>query len=306
MHAYQTLHRLEQADPLINSDCPGLTLLTRGKVQDVYDLGDALLLIATDRMSVAGVGIAQGFEGKGRLVNQLSAYWFRRLRASCPNHLISATPRFFPARINRLPEVLDGRAMLVWKTIPLPVRCVVRGYLAGEAWREYQESGAIGGNKLPAGMVQSQRLPAPLFAPTLKGGAGEMSESLDFRSLQRLLGDSLADQLRDVSLSLYFRAWKSARERGVLIADTKFEFGLHDGKLMLIDQCLTPDTSRFWAQECYRSGGPVPTLGKQLLWEFSDFFRFYGDTPEVPEDILCRVGEKYREAYQRIVGKSCG
>lgn len=306
MHVCQTNHHFAQAEPLLKSNCHGLTLLNRGKVKDVYDLGDALLLISTDRISVAGVSIAEGFAGKGRLVNQLSAHWFRKLRGSCPNHLISATPRCFPGGIDRYPEVLDGRAMLVYKTLPLPVRCVVRGYLAGGAWREYQETGAICGNKLPAGMMQSQRLPAPIFAPTLKGGAGELSDTVEFRSLQRLLGDSLADQLRDASLSLYFRAWKSARERGVLIADTKFEFGLHDGKLMLIDECLTPDNSRFWAVESYRPGGPIPALGKQLLAEFLDPGGFPGTLPDLPQDLLCRIGEKYHEAYRRIVGKRCG
>lgn len=299
MHAYDISRHAVQGESLPD----GLNLLRRGKVKDVFDLGDVLLMISTDRMSAGEVIIAGGFCGKGQLVNQLSAFWFRRLRAVFPNHLVSATPKCFPEFIKNQPEVVEGRAMLVWKALPLPVRCVVRGYLAGSAWHEYQETGAVCGHKLPAGMVQSQRLPTPMFAPALSGGYGGVDENMDFASLQRLLGDSLADQLRQASLRLYLSAWKIARDRGVLIADTTFEFGLHEGKLMLINECLTPDTSRFWALENYRLGGALPSLGKQMLVEFLEVLRFTQAVPDVPDEILGRVGEKYREAYRRIVGK---
>jgi phosphoribosylaminoimidazole-succinocarboxamide synthase len=193
--------------------------------------------------------------------------------------------------------------MLVWETTPLPIRCVVRGYLAGAGWREYREKGEICGVKLPAGLVESQRLPSPIFTPTTKGHPGEGNENIDFSSLQRLCGKALAEELREISLRLYFNAWMSAREQGVLIADTKFEFGLHDGKLMLIDECLTPDNSRFWALDSYRQGGPMPGMDKQFLIEHLEALDSSVNLPHLPEEILCKIAYKYQEAYSRIIGR---
>jgi phosphoribosylaminoimidazole-succinocarboxamide synthase len=291
------------ADPLLLTSCPGMALMLRGKDKDVYDLGDMLLMVSTDRLSAAGKSPGQGVKGKGKIVNRLSAYWFRKLRNVFPNHLVSTDTGCFPESIRNNADIHDGRSMLVWKTTPLPVRCVVRGYLAGDGWLEYQEKGEVCGTKLPSGLVESQRLPFPIFSPTLKGRPGGVNENIDFGSFQRLLGKSLAEQMRETSLRLYFTAWKSAREREVLIADTRFEFGLHDGKLMLIDECLTPNTSRFWGLDSYRYGAPTPSMDKQPIIDYLDTLDSSDNIPHLPDEILCRIGQKYNEAYKRIVGK---
>jgi phosphoribosylaminoimidazole-succinocarboxamide synthase len=305
MYAYDIQYHAtsNSDDPLLLTGFPGMTLMRRGKDKDVYDLGDMLLMVSTDRLSAYGKSLGQGFNGKGKIVNQLSAYWFRKMRNVFPNHLVSANTGSFPESIRNDAEILDGRSMLVWKAKPLPVRCIVRGYLAGAGWREYREKGEICGIKLPTGLVESQRLPSPIFSPTVKGQPGGMNENIEFSSLQRLLGKTLAELLRETSLWLYFTAWKSARERGVLIADTKFEFGLHDGKLMLIDECLTPDTSRFWGIDSYRYGGPSSSMDKQLLIDYLETLDSPDDIPSLPDAMLCIIGEKYKEAYKRIVGK---
>jgi phosphoribosylaminoimidazole-succinocarboxamide synthase len=292
------------AAPLLVTNLPGMSLLRRGKEKDVYDLGDMLLLVSTDRLSAAGKSLEQGIAGKGKIVNKLSATWFRKLRTIFPNHLVCADIRGFPDAIRAIAEPYDGRSMLVWETTPLPVRCVVRGYLAGAGWREYQEKGEICGNKLPRGMVESQRLPSPIFAPTTKGRPGGANENIDFGSLQGLLGTSMAELLRVTSLNLYFTAWVNAREQGVLIADTKFEFGLHNGQLMLIDECLTPDNSRFWELDKYRYGGNMPSLDKQLFIDYLESQDSSDSAPHLSEEMLCSIGQKYREAYRRIVGMS--
>ena len=305
MYAYDIQYHAtsNSDDPLLLTGFPGITLLRRGKDKDVYDLADMLLMVSTDRLSAYGKSLGQGVNGKGKIVNQLSAYWFRKLRNVFPNHLVSANTRSFPESISNNADILDGRSMLVWKANPLPVQCVVRGYLAGAGWREYKEKGEICGIKLPAGLVESQRLPTPVFSPTVKGGPRGVNKSIDFNALQRLLGTSLAKLLRETSLWLYFSAWKSAHERGVLIADTKFEFGLHDGKLMLIDECLTPDTSKFWGIDSYRYGGPSSSMDKQLLIDYLETLDSPDDIPSLPDAMLRIIGEKYKEAYKRIVGK---
>jgi phosphoribosylaminoimidazole-succinocarboxamide synthase len=292
------------------ADSPDLSLLLfgnaskgnlrRGKDKDVYDFGDVLLLIATNNLSAFGERLRQEIKGKGRIVTKLSAYWFRTLKNICPNHLISVDQACLPDSIRAVAKDFEGQSMLAWKTTPLPVRCVVRGYLAGAAWREYRETGEICGNKLPSGLVESQRLPAPIFAPTTK--SGEMNENIHYQALQSLLGETLAEQLRETSLRLYFNAWRRAREQGVLIADTKFEFGLHDGKLMLIDECLTPDTSRFWSMDSYRHGGPMPSMDKQILVDFLESLGTSKMIP-LPDEMLSRLGEKYHEGYSLITGK---
>lgn len=289
------------AEPLTSTHLPGIALLKRGKDKDVYDLGDMLLMVATDRLSAGGKNLGEGIRGKGVIINRLSAYWFRKLRRVFPNHLVTADSNCFPAQLRAMDAELDGCSMLVWKTTPLPVRCVVRGYLAGAGWREYQEKGEICGNRLPPGLVESQRLPAPIFAPTEKGQPGGRNANIEFEALKQLIGSTLAEQIRDVSLRLYFAAWQSARERGVLIADTKFEYGLHDGKLMLIDECLTPDTTRFWELERYRSGATMPSMDKQALVDFLDALADYDEATLLSEELFCRIGKNYQEAYRRII-----
>ena len=303
MYAFNMQNNLvsASAEPLTLTTFPGIALLKRGKDKDVYDLGDMLFMVATDRLSAGGKNLGKGIKGKGRIINQLSTHWFRKLRKVFPNHLVSADSSCFPEQLKTADENLDGCSMLVWKTTPLPIRCVVRGYLAGAGWREYQEKGKICGNNLPPGLVESQRLPAPIFAPTEKGQPGGRNANIEFEALKKLIGSTLAEQIRDVSLRLYFTAWQSARERGVLIADTKFEFGLHDGKLMLIDECLTPDTTRFWEIERYRFGATMPSMDKQLLIDFLDAMNNHDEAALLSEEMLCRIDKNYREAFSRII-----
>lgn len=303
MYAHTT-HDQPVASPLpIINDAEIATVVNmrRGKDKDIFDFGDLLLLVHTDCISALGRSLPVEMAGKGRIVNQLSAFWFGKLRNICPNHLITVDQSSFPACVREAAGDTEGRSMLVWKTMPLPIRCVVRGYLAGAGWREYQETGAICGNRLPSGLVESQRLPAPIFTPTTKGGAYGKNENISFQTLQKSLGSTLAEQVRETSLRLYFNVWQWARERGVLIADTKFEFGLHDGKLMLIDECLTPDTSRFWQMDRYRHGGAMASMDKQMLLDYLETLESMGAVPQLPEEMLSRLGEKYREMYRMIV-----
>lgn len=302
-HVAQELSSLDFS-PISNSfETSKSVNMRRGKDKDIYDFGDLLLLVHADRISALGRSLPVEIAGKGRIVNQLSAFWFGKLQNICTNHLITVEESLFPACVREFAGDCEGRAMLVWKTMPLPIRCVVRGYLAGAGWREYLETGAICGNRLPAGLKESQRLPAPIFTPTTKGGACGKNESVSFKTLQEALGSTLAEQVRETSLRLYFNAWQRARERGVLIADTKFEFGLHDGKLMLIDECLTPDTSRFWQMDRYRQGGAMASMDKQILADYLDTFESWETAPPLPETMLARLGEKYRETCRLIMGR---
>ena len=302
MHVYNMRDFREQdsSQPLMATDLPGLCLVRRGKEKDVYDLGDMLLLISTDRLSADGITLRQGVAGKGRITNQLSSFWFRKLRGIFPNHVVTADARCFPAQLEGHADILEGRMMLVWKTTPLPIRCVVRGYLSGDGWREYRITGEICGVSVREGLVESQRLPAPVFTPTVKGRPGGMNENIEFGALQNLLGKTLAEQLRDTSIRLYFTAWLAAREQGVLIADTTFQFGLHDGQLMLIDECITPDNSRLWALDSYRYGGSTPSMDKQILIDFLNRVNRRNRHHDLPDELLRRIGNKYREAFDKL------
>jgi phosphoribosylaminoimidazole-succinocarboxamide synthase len=302
VHTIQKCPVPDSVNPVQPTDLPGVTLLRRGKDKDVYDLGDMLLLASDDRLSAAGKSLGHTIAGKGKVVNQLSAYWFRKLRHVFPNHFVSTDSRCFPDSIGKHTDTLDGRSMLVWKTTALPVRCVVRGYLAGAGWREYQEKGEVCGVRLPGGMLESQRLPTPIFTPTAKGRPGGKNENIEFGSFQHLLGKALAEKLRDASIRLYFNAWKYARKQGVLIADTKFEFGFNGGELMLIDECLTPDTSRYWQLENHRCGGTVTSMDKQLLVDYLETLDSTDDVPHLPDSLCGSIKEKYNEVHRRIMG----
>lgn len=234
----------------------GLTLFKHGRTKELYDLGETLLVVHTDRVAGGPGSEERIIPGKGQVVNQMSAYWFQRLREVFPNHLVSAELCDFPESCQAHAEYLEGRSMLVKKATPLPVKCLVRGYLTGAGWQEYQTTGGMAGTRLPSGMLESQRLPVPLFVPDIEGAAGEAG----FASLEALYGKVIAEKLRSAALHLYFKAWKIARYRGLLIAESSFEFGLHEGSLLLIDECITPYTSQFWPLESYQSGGPLPAL----------------------------------------------
>ena len=254
-----------------NLQSPKLVLLNRGKVRDNYLVGrgDELLLVTTDRISAYDVIMGDPVPDKGRVLTQLSAFWFRHLADIVPNHLISTDLKDFPVHSDEYRRLLDGRTMLVRRCKPLPVECIVRGYLAGSGWAEYQKTGEIKGNKLPVGLLESARLPVPIFTPSTKAELGTHDENISFADMAKKIGMNLAEQVRDISLTLYTKARAWAEPRGIILADTKFEFGLDkDGKLLLIDEVLTPDSSRFWPEQEYCPGGPQKSYDKQYLRDY--------------------------------------
>jgi len=282
-----------------------LPLLARGKVRDIYDLGDKLLIVATDRISAFDVVLPNGIPDKGLVLNQLSAFWFDLTADIVPNHFLRLVD---DTRIEgvplELPRELIGRAMLVRKAQRIEVECVVRGYLSGSGWLEYQEKGAICGVKLPAGLTESQDLLEPIFTPTTKAETGH-DLPLTFQQVVEQVGERAANVVNLRSLALYRYARDYARERGIIIADTKFEFGWLDGEIILIDECLTPDSSRFWPADQYRPGGPQPSFDKQFVRDYLTEIGWNREppAPELPPNIVEKTAEKYREAFHRLTGR---
>lgn len=282
-----------------------LTLKGRGKVRDIYDLGDRLLIVATDRMSAFDVVMPNPIPDKGRILTQLSKFWFDLTREIISNHVISTKVEEYPQECRAYQEDLRDRSMLVVKTEVLPVECVVRGYLAGSGWEEYQKTGEICGISLPRGLVESSKLGEPIFTPSTKAEQGLHDENISFEKMEKIVGKDLAQQLKSVSVGVYQRARDFAEKRGILIADTKMEFGIKDGKLILIDELLTPDSSRFWPKDGYRPGGSQKSFDKQYLRDYllSIKWNKTPPAPELPEDIIKKTREKYLEAYERLVGE---
>jgi len=245
-----------------------LNLLRQGKVRDIYDLGDALLMVATDRISAFDVVMPTPIPGKGRILTQMSRFWFEMMEGLISNHLVTADVEQYPEACDPYVDTIRDRSMLVRKAEPLPVECIVRGYLSGSGWKSYLESGEICGISLPGGLQESGRLPEPVFTPSTKAELGAHDENVSFEQVQETLGEDLSAQVRDVSLAIYQRAVEFAEARGIIIADTKFEFGLIDGELTLIDEILTPDSSRFWPVDTYRAGGPQQSFDKQYLRDY--------------------------------------
>lgn len=271
----------------------------RGKVRDVYDLGDELLIVVTDRISAYDVILPQGIPGKGRVLNQISKYWFNNTTDIVPNHLISTDFCDFPHVFHAYADVLEGRSMLVKKTKPLPVECVVRGYITGSGWKEYQESGYVCGIKLPEGLLESAKLSEPIFTPATKAEEGEHDENISFEETIDIIGLDLTKKLRDLSISLYAKARDIADKKGIIIADTKFEFGLQDdGTLILIDEALTPDSSRFWPKDEYEPGRGQKSFDKQFVRDYLSSIDWdkTPPAPDLPEEIILKTSEKYHEA----------
>ncbi len=294
--------------PVFTTDFPGLGPRRQGKVRDIYDLKDYLLLVATDRISAFDVVMNDPIPDKGRILTRLSAFWFRHLLGVVPNHLVSLDPREFPPACRPFADILDGRAMLVKKARPLPVECIVRGYLAGSGWGEYQETGAIAGLKLPPGMVESDRLPEAIFTPSTKAEAGVHDENISFARMGVLVGMELAQKVRRLSLELYTQAQAWAEPRGIIIADTKFEFGLDGERLLLIDEVLTPDSSRFWPQEDYKPGGPQKSFDKQYLRDYLESLGWNKKPPPppLPPDIITNTRKRYLQALKALTGEELG
>ena len=283
------------------TEFPGLKLLGRGKVRDIYDLGDRLLIVATDRLSAFDVVLPTPIPDKGRVLTQLSLFWFEKLADVVPHHVIEA--KNFTGELAPYADALAGRAMLVRRTEPAPIECVVRGYISGSGWKDYQKTGAICGIALPAGLRESDRLPEPIFTPSTKATTGH-DENISFEETVSRIGLPLAERLRDVSLTLYRRAAEHAAARGIIIADTKFEFGLRGDELIWIDEALTPDSSRFWPAGQYSPGKAQPSFDKQFVRDYLERIGWNKQppAPALPPDVVSGTQQKYREAYQRITG----
>ncbi len=291
--------------PVLVTDFPDLGPRRQGKVRDIYDLGDRVLLVATDRISAFDVVMADPIPDKGRILTQISAFWFRLLAEVTPNHLISLKVADFPPACQPYREVLSGRTMLVRKTKPLPVECIVRGYLAGSGWADYQKTGAVCGIPLPAGLRESDRLPEPIFTPSTKAELGTHDENITFAEAVNAIGPDLAARVREISLELYRRASAWAEPRGIILADTKFEFGLINGELLLIDEVLTPDSSRFWPQDDYAPGRPQKSYDKQYLRDYLESLGWNKQPPPppLPPEVVTNTRTKYLEALQSLTGK---
>jgi phosphoribosylaminoimidazole-succinocarboxamide synthase len=291
------------APVVLETNLSGLTLARRGKVRDVYDLGDTLLIVATDRISAFDYVLGSGIPDKGKVLTQLSAFWFGRLGGLTPHHLISIDAADFPAETRPHHDVLAGRSMLVRKTDPLPVECVARGYLVGSGWKDYQRTGSVCGVSLPAGLRESDRLPAPIFTPATKAESGH-DENISEAQAGAIVGTDQIARLRDLTLGLYGLGVAHAATRGIIIADTKFEFGLAGGELVLIDEILTPDSSRFWPQDGYAPGRSQPSFDKQFVRDHLEAIGWNKQppVPSLPDDVVQRTRDKYVEAFRRLTG----
>lgn len=287
-------------------ELPGIRKLRSGKVREVFEFEDKLLIVATDRISAFDVILPTPIPGKGEVLTQLSAFWFRMLDL-VPNHLVTAEIDRMPDALRAFERELRGRAMLAARAEPLPVECVVRGYLVGSGWKEYRESGTIAGQRLPEGLRQAERLPEPIFTPSTKAEVGH-DENISWERCCDTLGADLARRVRDISIALYDAGRTHAAARGIVIADTKFEFGLRDGQLLLIDECLTPDSSRFWPASDYRIGMNPTSFDKQFVRDYLESLDWDKTPPgpELPAEIVEKTAEKYREAHRRITGPVAG
>jgi phosphoribosylaminoimidazole-succinocarboxamide synthase len=274
-------------------------------VRDLYDLGDQLLMIATDRISAFDVILPNGIPYKGKILTQLSEFWFSQVADIVPNHLISTRVEEFPSVCAKYKNILEGRSMLIKKAAPLPVECVVRGYLSGSGWKDYQKSGAVCGIALPAGLVESASLGEPIFTPSTKAEIGLHDENIDFAAAKKLVGENDAERLKELTIAVYKKARSIAENRGIIIADTKFEFGTLNSEIILIDEVLTPDSSRFWPQDSYAPGRAQNSFDKQFVRDYllSLDWDQKPPAPTLPEDIIQKTSERYIEAYQRLTGR---
>jgi len=289
--------------PLLQLDLPGVRKLKSGKVREVFDLDDRLLFVATDRISAFDCIMPDGIPRKGEVLTQISYFWFAQTETFQPNHLLSRDDDPLPARLQPFAAQLARRSMIVRKAQPLAIECVVRGYLAGSGWKEYRDQQTVCGIKLPPGLKESSELPAPIFTPATKAESGH-DENISFAQAAQVVGADLAEQARDASLKLYRFAREHALRRGIIIADTKFEFGLLDGKLILIDEVLTPDSSRFWPADQYQPGKPQPSFDKQFVRDYLETLDWNKTPPApmLPPEVVARTQAKYLEAYERLTG----
>ncbi len=291
---------------LLETDFPGLELVARGKVRDLYAVGGDLLMVATDRISAFDHVLATGIPGKGKVLTQLSLFWFEFLEHTVPNHLIESEVDAYPAQLAPFAEELRGRSSLVHRAQMFPVECVVRGYLSGSGWKDYQATGRLCGIALPAGLRESDRLPEPLFTPASKSQHGEHDENIDFARMVELVGVADAERLRQLSLELYKRAAEHAEQCGLILADTKFEFGRTGDDILLADEALTPDSSRYWPRAGYAPGGAQASFDKQFVRDYLENIQWNKEAPapSLPDEVVAKTLEKYLEAYRLLTGKT--
>jgi phosphoribosylaminoimidazole-succinocarboxamide synthase len=291
---------------ITETNLPGIPLLARGKVRDVYTIGeDKLLLVATDRISAFDCVLGSPIPDKGRVLTQLSLFWFDFVKDIVANHLLSADVSEYPAELKPFRDQLEGRSMLVKRAKMVQIECVVRGYLSGSGWKEYKRDQKVCGIALPLGLLESDRLPRPLFTPSTKAATGH-DENIQFEEAARIAGKETAERLRDLTLAVYSKAADYARGRGIILADTKFEFGFYGGELILGDEVLTPDSSRFWPADQYRPGGPQPSFDKQYVRDYLETLTWNKQppAPALPPEVVAGTSAKYREAYARLTGKT--
>lgn len=290
--------------PLLKIDLPGLTKVRSGKVREIFDLGDKLLFVASDRISAFDVIMPNGIPRKGEVLTQISHFWFSQTEKLVPNHLACRATDPLPAELQKYSALLERRSMIVKKSHPLAIECVVRGYLCGSGLKDYQKTGAVCGIKLPAGLQNSSRLPEPIFTPATKAETGH-DENISFEEACKIIGRDIAEKARDLSLKIYSFAVEYALKRGIIIADTKFEFGLENGKLILIDEVLTPDSSRFWPADQYQEGRNQPSFDKQFVRDYLETLTWNKQPPGpvLPVDVVAKTTEKYLDAYRKLTGK---
>lgn len=293
-------------DAVFETNLKDLNLIKRGKVRDIYDLGDALLMVATDRISAFDVIMPDPVPQKGKILTQISLFWFDIMAPILPNHVISSNVGDFPISCKPYAEILQDRSMLVKKAKPLPIECVVRGYLSGSGWNDYQASGRVCGIKLPEGLKESEKLPEPIFTPSTKEALGLHDVNIDFAEAKKRIGEVLAEQVRKFSLEIYKTGSERADTKGIIIADTKFEFGLYENNLILIDEVLTPDSSRFWPKASYRPGGAQKSFDKQYVRDYliSINWNKKPPAPPLPEDVIKNTREKYLEAFKQLTAQN--
>ena len=298
-------------EPVLQLDLPGVKKIKSGKVREIFDLGDALLLVASDRISAFDVIMPNGIPRKGEVLTQISHFWFEKFAALVPNHLLAKSNDPLPKNLQPFADKLARRSMIVKKAKPLAIECIVRGYLSGSGWKEYKKSQTVCGIQLPAGLTESAELPEPIFTPSTKAEAGH-DENISFEEAQKIAGNEIATQARDLSLKIYEAGRDYARRRGIIIADTKFEFGLLNGggdlphgKLILIDEVLTPDSSRFWPADEYSPGKGQPSFDKQFVRDYLETLDWDKTPPgpKLPDDVVAKTSAKYLEAYERLTGK---
>jgi len=291
---------------VLKTDFPNLKLFKRGKVRDIYDLDDYYLLVSTDRLSAFDVIMNQGIPLKGKILTKISTFWFDFFKNDIENHVVSTDVNEFPEETKEYADVLEGRTMLVKKAELIPLECIVRGYISGSGWKDYQRTGAISGIKLPEGLVESEQLTEPIFTPSTKAEIGEHDETIDYNKAIDLVGKDTFEFLRETSLTIYKKAAEYAKERGIILADTKMEFGFYDGKIILIDELLTPDSSRFWPAEDYEKGRPQVSFDKQYVRDYllSINFNKKPPAPDLPDNVIENTSKKYLEALTKLTGES--